>query len=387
MIKMIESASRKMQTMVRHLPYLLLLISVFSLFVSCQREPLEVYYRGTADVMVNVDWMSKFGEKPSGMTIVLAKDGDEVVYTDFTNDVDSHEMMLEPGDYKMLIINRTYSEFGTLGFEERKSFSRIYAYAQQLQRTTEFWDPNVSYMQEPEHIGCAIDSFTILPSMTGGKPRFIPYEDRNNIPNEFEGITLNETVEPMETEMTIRVRVLGIKFMNEVIGNISGMANGFMLTQAWRRSQIGYHLLRGWKVSDVTYENGDTLKSVGYITTTIRTYGLPHGRELDTQRSDNSNVLSLCFTLVDGKQHVFRYPVGKMIKYKKANSSRHADGNENASYFAKTDVTLELDLVVDAPFFEEEELPNLPYAQPSGTGAFDAEVADWGDDEIVDVPM
>lgn len=378
-----------MQTMVRHLPYLLLLISVFSLFVSCQREPLEVYYVGKADVVINVDWMSKFGEKPSGMTVIFAKDGDDIVITDVTNAVDQYETMLEPGDYKMLIFNHSFNEFGSIRFGQPKSFSNIHAYARELQRTNDFWDSNASYMREPEHIGCAIDSFTILPSQTGGKPRFISYKDRNSIPTEFEGITLYETVETMETEMNIRVRVLGIKYMSGVIGSISGMADGFLLTQAWRRSQAGYHLLDSWKTSDITYEGGDTLKSVGYISTTIRTFGLPHGRELDSQRNESSNMLSLCFTLVDGTQHVFRYPVGKMIKYRTIETeSRRADEeSQEAGYFAKADVTLELDLVVDAPFYEDDEVPNLPYAQPSGSGAFDAEVSPWGDDEIIDVPM
>lgn len=387
--RMIVSTSRKMQTAVRHLSYLLLLISSISLFVSCQREPLEVYYAGKADVVINVDWMSKFGEKPSGMTVIFAKDGDDITYTDVTNSVDQYETMLEPGDYKMLIFNHSFNEFGSIRFAQTKSFNNIYAFAQQLQRTTDFWDINTSYRREPEHIGCAIDSFTILPEMTGGKPRFISYKDRNNIPTEFEGITLNETVETMETEMTIRVRVLGIKYMSTVIGSISGMADGFLLTQAWRRPQTCNHLLENWTVSDITYENNDTTKSVGYITTTIRTYGLPHGRELDSQRDSTSNILSLCFTLVDDKKHVFRYPVGKMIKYRtiEAESRRAGEESQEAGYFAKTDVTLELDLVVDAPFYDDDEVPNLPYAQPSGSGAFDAEVSPWGDDEIVDIPM
>ena len=70
--------------------------------------------------------------------------------------------------------------------------------------------------------------------------------------------------------------------------------------------------------------------------------------------------------------------MGKHIKY------RMADEN---GYFSKTDVTLELDLLLEAPFFTNPEVPNLPYAQPTGTGAFDAEVADWGDEENIDVPF
>lgn len=360
---------------------------------SCKREPLELYYTGKAQVDIDVDWTTRFTDNPkdiTGMTVIIAKlESDSIIYTDITNDIFHYEdLELEPGNYKMLIFNEYFNGFGSMAFGDRKSFNKLFAAAQQQPRTTDFWDVNVSYMKEPEAIGCAVDTFTVLPEMADGEPRFVHYKDY--IPTEFEGVQLKEIIDPMTTEMFIRVRVLGIKYMQSVIGSISGMANGFLLTQAWRRSEPGVHLLENWKVSDVTYENGDTLKSVGYVTTTIRTFGLPHGRELDSQRDSTSNLLSLCFTLIDGTQHVFRYPVGKMIKYRTTEAQSRRAGeknNDDMSYFAKTDVTLELDLIVDAPFYEDEEVPNLPYAQPKGTGAFDAEVEEWGDDEVVDVPM
>lgn len=360
---------------------------------SCKREPLELYYTGKAQVDIDVDWTTRFTDNPkdiTGMTVIIAKlESDSIIYTDITNDIFHYEdLELEPGNYKMLIFNEYFNGFGSMAFGDRKSFDKLFAAAQQQPRTTDFWDVNVSYMKEPEAIGCAVDTFTVLPEMADGEPRFVYYKDY--IPTEFEGVQLKEIIDPMTTEMFIRVRVLGIKYMQSVIGSISGMANGFLLTQAWRRSEPGVHLLENWKISDVTYENGDTLKSVGYVTTTIRTFGLPHGRELDSQRDSTSNLLSLCFTLIDGTQHVFRYPVGKMIKYRTTEAQSRRAGeknNDDMSYFAKTDVTLELDLIVDAPFYEDEEVPNLPYAQPKGTGAFDAEVEEWGDDEVVDVPM
>lgn len=360
---------------------------------SCKREPLELYYTGKAQVDIDVDWTTRFTDNPkdiTGMTVIIAKlESDSIIYTDITNDIFHYEdLELEPGNYKMLIFNEYFNGFGSMAFGDRKSFDKLFAAAQQQPRTTDFWDVNVSYMKEPEAIGCAVDTFTVLPEMADGEPRFVYYKDY--IPTEFEGVQLKEIIDPMTTEMFIRVRVLGIKYMQSVIGSISGMANGFLLTQAWRRSEPGVHLLENWKISDVTYENGDTLKSVGYVSTTIRTFGLPHGRELDSQRDSTSNLLSLCFTLIDGTQHVFRYPVGKMIKYRTTEAQSRRAGeknNDDMSYFAKTDVTLELDLIVDAPFYEEEDVPNLPYAQPKGTGAFDAEVEEWGDDEVVDVPM
>jgi hypothetical protein len=408
--RMIMSVSRKMQTASRHFASLfvcpsLIAVAYFSLFTllltlttACEREPLELYYTGKASVIVDVDWESQFGEKPTGMTIMLAKDGDSITYTDVTNDVDRYEMELEPGTYKMLIFNLTTGEFGSMRFAKTKSYDEIYAYANQLQRTTDFWDVNVAYMREPEAIGCVTDTFTVLPEMTDGEFRFVYYKDK--IPNEFEGLQLKEVVEPMTTEMYIRVKIIGFKYMAAVIGSISGMADGFLLSQQWRRQQASYHLLDNWSVvkpsatrgraptpptawtTRATRASDDSTKSVGYIATTIRTFGLPHGRELSSQRDSTSNMLSLCFTLIDNRQIVFRYPVGKYIRY------RSIDIDENiGGYFSKADVTLELDLLLEAPFFPDDVIPNLPYAQPSGTGAFDAEVAPWGDDEIIDVPM
>ncbi len=378
-----------MRWMRNMLPTALCALFAVMMVASCEREPLELYYKGKAQITINIDWESRFGQKPGGMTVMVARlESDSIIYTDITDSkIDVYdELWLEPGTYKILIFNEYFNGFGSMAFGYQKNFDKIYAVAQNQYRTVEFWDNNVSYMREPESIGCAVDTFTVLPEMIDGKPRFVYYKDK--VPNEFEGVTLNETIEPMETEMFVRVRVLGIKYMTKVIGNISGMSDGFLLTQAWRRAESGYHLLDNWKISDITYENGDTLRSVGYVSTTIRTFGLPRGRELDSQRDSTSNVLSLCFTLIDGKQHVFRYPVGKMIKYRKMDvDTRRANDTELGGIFAKTDVSLELDLIVDAPFYEEEEVPNLPYAQPTGTGSFDAEVEPWGDEENVDVPM
>ena len=374
---MIRMTSIKSMSHIRPIRFvsLIALTCLVSLFAACDRYDIELYYTGKAYVRVNVDWQTRFGETPTGMTIMLAKDGDSITFSDITNFVDYYDLELEPGTYKMLIFNRTPGEFGSMRFSQMKSFNDAFAYAQQLQRTTDFWDVNVSYLREPEHIGCVVDTFTVLQEMTDGNFRFVLWKDKKE--DLRETLTLDEVVDPMTTDLFVRVKIIGYKYMGNIIGNISGLADGFLLSQTWRRAQTGYHLLDNWTSAPAPAES-DSVTSVGYISTHINTFGLPHGRELLSQRDSTSNVLSLCFTLIDGTQHVFRYPVGKHIKY------RMADEN---GYFSKTDVTLELDLLLEAPFFTNPEVPNLPYAQPTGTGAFDAEVADWGDEENIDVPF
>lgn len=363
-----------MKKLISLLAPVLLIIGATGLTTSCDRYEVERYYTGKADVSVDIDWMSRFGERPSGMTIMLAKDGDAITFTDITNDVDHYDLKLEPGEYKMIIFNRTFNEFGTMGFYQTKSFNDVFAYAMQLQHTTEEWDVNVSYMREPEAIGCAVDTFTVLPGMTDGEFRFVNWKDK--IDGNYEKLTLREVVEPMVTELYVRVKVIGFRYMAGVVGNISGMANGFLLSQAWRRSQQGYHFLDGWTIKAAPDESTED-KSVGYITTKISTFGLPHGRELPSQRQPAHNTLSLCFTLIDNTKHVFRYNVGDKIFYR----------GKEVTEFNKHDVTLQLELDIRAPFYSDDEVPHLPYAQPSGTGAFDAEVEPWGDEEGVDVPM
>lgn len=349
-------------------------IAAMGLMTSCDRYEVERYYTGKADIRLDIDWMSRFGERPSGMTVMLAKDGDAITFTDITNDVDHYDLQLEPGEYKMIIFNRTFGEFGTMRFGQTRSFNDVFAVAQQLQRTPEEWDVNASYIREPEAIGCAVDTFTVLPEMTDGEFRFVNWKDK--IEGNYESLRLHEVVEPMTTELYIRVKVIGFKYMAAVEGSISGMANGFLLSQAWRRRQMDYHFLDSWAAKAAPGESTED-KSVGYITTKISTFGLPHGRELISQRLPAYNMLSLCFTLIDDTKHVFRYSVGDRITYREREVTK----------FDKHDVTLELDLELTAPFYSDDEVPNLPYAQPSGTGAFDAEVQDWGDDENVDVPM
>ena len=118
-----------------------------------------------SNIFVDDNYRRKFSEACSlfirdpNYCIAVKENGDDIVFTDVTNDVDQYETMLEPGDYKMLIFNHSFNEFGSIRFAQTKSFNNIYAFAQQLQRTTDFWDINTSYRREPEHIGCAIDSF------------------------------------------------------------------------------------------------------------------------------------------------------------------------------------------------------------------------------------
>ena len=203
-----------------------------------------------------------------------------------------------------------------------------------------------------------------------------------------------ETILPMTTTLNIHVKVRGIKYMRSLSsgglsGYVMGLADGFLLNQRWRRSNVGDIKLTKWKmgydddkaVPHDSLANDSLVKDgyIGWVHTSVETFGLPHGKELLQWRVPQDNYILLHFTLIDGRVFNFGYPVGLNIRYE--------GDNGTAEIFTQSDVTLVLDLVIDAPFYNEGQVPILPYAQPEGSSAFDAQVEPWSDDVDIDIPM
>ena len=352
------------------------------LLPSCTRYELELYHDGRADVHLTYDWDSLFHLRPDGMTLMLAHDGDTISYYDATNSIFENTLKLSSGRYLLTVMNRTFGEYGTMRFYQRQSHNDIFAVANTYHISSETaWDHGRTYMEEPERIGVAVDTFTV--------PHTIDELQFYNWREHFDADTIHlerpQVILPMTTTLNIRVKVRGISYMRAMEGYISGMADGFYLNQQWRRSEVGVLKLTNWErdystqaatraAADSTAET-----NVGWMTTTVETFGLPHGRELLRWRTPESNYIQLHFTLIDGRTVDFSYYVGKDIHY-------GADNGE-MEVFSRADVTLRLDLVIDAPFYDDDEVPIMPYAQPEGSGQFGADVQPWGDDVDVEVPM
>ena len=385
----IWNGSNKMQALVWHLASLMLL---FIVVASCYREPLELYKKGDSRVVISYEWQYYNGPTPNGISVMYAHNGNTITQSHVTHDLsgETNEQMAN-GTYKQLVMTNTTQEYlGNMRFYYTDDFKNMMAVSNTYNITDlNAWDGGRQYMKEPMYIGVAVDSFEVKTDNDG----LIFYEyDKDG-----EVDTLNQerqdTIRSMVTTLTIRVKVRGINYINDpalggVDGYITGLADGFFLSQQWRRSDQGDIKLDHWRFDG--YEEtpaagsrraeGENEYKVGWIATDIQTFGLPHGRELLCQRTEKSNYLKLHFTRINGEPIEFSYDVGKMVHYE------GDDGSLNLS-FKLTDVALQLDLEIDANTVGEDDVPTIPYTQPSGTGAFDAEVQPWGDDENVDVPM
>ena len=347
--------------------------------LSCQRDPLELYYNGQADIHITYDWESKFGQKPDGMTLMLAHDGDSITFTDFSNDVDETVTRLNSGIYKLMVMNNTFGEYSKVSFYNRKSYNDFMVKLKTYYVESEnLWDNGRTYMEEPEKIGIGTDTFSVKSSVDS----IVFYDYRETAHPDTVHLQRHVVIYPMSTTLKVRVKVRGISNMKEMEGYITGMADGFYPNQGWRTKEAGTIKLSGWtpeKRSSTRADEPEEEDNVGWMTCNVETFGLPHGRELLKDRVPESNYIMLHFTLLDNSSIDFAYRVGKEIRY---------EGDDGTmTSFLQTDVALELNLEIDTPYYENDDVPILPYAQPSGTGAFDAEVEDWGEDVNVDVPM
>ena len=356
------------------------------LLISCYREPLELYVKGSSEVQISYDWSRYNGPIPNGLTLMYALNGDRFTEAYPTHDITLEEReKMDNGFYKMIVMTKTPEEYekqGTMNFYNKNSYENMMAVSTTYDITSETaWDKGRRYMNQPEPVGVAIDSFEVNVDNDGR----IFYEYDRGADSDTLRQKKEVTILPMTTTLNIRVKIVGINYLKDpqlggADGYITGMADGFYVSQKWRRSQTGDIKLNNWRKETTAGSRASNPGGVGYIVTSIETFGLPHGKELLAQRTEASNFLKLHFTKLDGDPIEFSYNVGKLIRYRGDTGSLEAD-------FSIEDVALQLDLQIDAPFMNEDDVPHIPYAQPSGTGAFDAEVSPWGDEESVDVPM
>ena len=259
-------------------------IIVLVFFASCDRYDLELYYNGAADVDISYDWLSRFGEHPEGMTLLIAHDGDSIGYADISNEVDRTQMPLLSGEHRLTAMNRSFSEYSTMNFYQRNSHDGLFAQSNMwIVRSAYAWDDGTRYLEEPEYIGVATDTIVIPKTIDD----LVFYDYRGHAEADTLHESRKEVIMPMTTTLHISCRVVNIQYMRSVEGFITGMADGFLLNHVWRRTETGLLKLSNWTTDSIIHID-------------VQTFGLPHGRELLQQRQPEHNYLRLHFTLIDG---------------------------------------------------------------------------------------
>ena len=119
-----------------------------ALAFSCQRRPLEYMYQPTVRTIVkfiwkvNVDAEVDVYQKPTGVTLYFFRN--DKYYNSFTTaNVDSCEVQLEPGRYKLYMISQSPEEFWKMEFDNMTDYDAA---------ETQLRESNVSWTRGMEDV-------------------------------------------------------------------------------------------------------------------------------------------------------------------------------------------------------------------------------------------
>ena len=361
---------------------LLLLMAVLLpvLLSSCERRPLEVEVGNKVLVKVRVKWNVSIVagniEPPTGMTVRIWGADNKVAYTESTNNEFVYAS-LSPGTYRMVIFNELPSDYleGGMSFFDYDNFDRIALRSTHYSRRAGALAAEALHIVSPEspRMGVAVDTFQVSADMVNKDTLiFMSFDDyRNNgyqATQEYEQLLeLQEEPFPMTVDLWLKLKVKHHKSLYSMEGSLTGMADGFYLTQVVRTKETGALWFSprhdNWKRESYGEETDET----ELLYTKVASYGLPNGKELVAERNEADNVLSLRLTLINGSQYDLSYNVGKNIEY------ITPEGVERRVRYRQD--LQNLQLVVELP-----DLIDLPEVDPENSGAgFDAKVDEWED--------
>jgi hypothetical protein len=336
-----------------------ILIASLVLVCACDRRPLEYVSDDNTAVTIKYDWETAVGAPPSGVTL-MAYGSDGSTQQNISNNTTSMPLNLGVGMWKMLSFNLSTTEFNSFTFNKMNNYDSAQVKLNDIESSTYTngsWDAGVEYKQEPEDLAVITDTIRITEEMLSGSTNF----NTTGSDSTTKKYIIKETPRPVNTKLTIRIRVNNINSIKSSIGSINGMAGGYILTTHHASTDKATFLLQDMKATI-----DSTGATNGWLTINLSTFGLPYGKENINSRIDDDNVLTLYLQLSDNKtEKLFTYNVGKIINYAQE-VTRALEPTSN--------VTQNLLLIInDGP-----ELPKIDNNSSGGSG-FDAEVDDWGD--------
>lgn len=332
---------------------LLMLISLF-FSQSCTNKELSEKQPSTARVRVNTDWNNFSSiEKPTGMSVLVYDINGKAVRTALTNDITHADFELIPGIYKVLAYNQSPSEFGTVRFDNMETWDAAAVYAEATKSAWYKSKAPEQVLTTPEWIGTGnAENLEVNVGMVKASPSI-----RKTKGTEYPETNILCTLEPKNIIYTVSVTVYikGIHNLKAARASLDGMAAGYMLGEGQPSEDVCTHLLEDWTITRNTSD-----PTQGYIKTDITSFGLPYGHKGNA--SENSLKLSLL--LVDNQTKLdYEFPVGD-------------------NFQKGEDTVLRLEII--------KTLDNaLPDVKPENgaSGGFDVNVDDWGDEDIIDIPV
>lgn len=298
---------------------------------SCEKGCLCHTELGKSKVWLDADWSAFGKEEPTGITVIFENEatGEKTKVT--THKTSKPESLLLTGQYKVLGVNQSPSEFGSMRFEDLEDLESAKAIGVEAGSPT-WLDLGGKLIEEPEWLAIGTTRAEVEGNGYYGNCGCLSCECVA-----FHGQPEHLGILMMENAIwTIRIEVEieGTEYLSKVRGAISGVPEGLLL---WDAKPIGdaAQLLSEWKG----------------LSTEIRCFGFPEKPELILQ-----------FLLIDGKTTEERWvPAYNII--------------------------IEKDEMEKTALLKAKIGHKLPEVSAPVGGGFDASVDDWGEPGDIELPM
>ena len=332
---------------------------------SCNRRELTYDYV-SCKVEVNVDWSTledKQSQPPSGMTVMFYPQKGGRIIKSQTNNVEQTVVSLQAGVYDVLVFNQITTDFGTVGFKGMDKFASAEVYAKP---TDSKWyqtkgDDEV-VVRIPEYIAAAtVESFEMTEELVEESM------SRKNSGETSPLLKINLEPKLVVQDIKLQVKIIAINNLLDTRATLKGISTGYHFASKTSSSNRGVHLLEDWKKSLYGGESKD-----GEIYTSLSSFGLPNVSSDTRVESNWSGSLEFELLLADNET----------ISKWNVPLSKHIEMNPDSDH--NIDILIQVGLSTDT----DDKPIELPDVKPEGGGGgFDPDLGDWGDEDIIDLPL
>ena len=320
------------------------------LLVACDRR--ELTYSLEAAITISADWShSGLNEKEQdyGATAIFyPTDGGSPIVA-LMGDRTYKTLRLKEGSYNVILFNRSFDDFGNLGFRGEENYRTLEAHAKNIETRNESFPERIITESPDELAADCIEGFEVTSDMLENySPAITKQGNRNSAGNE-NGCHLCFIPKKLTQKITVKIRIKGMNNVRNATCKLDGIAESVFLVSGQASEKTVTQELR---LSNPVYDSGSLTE--GTLSSTVSVFGfdieIPHNLHLKAE-------------LVDGKT-TFEESFNDLT------ISRLDEGDGTMSIF--------IDMAC------ENTVPNV---RTEGSSGFDADVDEWGDEVNSDLDI
>lgn len=322
----------------------------FFMLVACSHR--EQVYSLETEIMISADWSrSGLNEKEQdygATTVFYPTDGSSPIMV-LMGDRTYKTVYLKEGRYDVVLFNRSFDDFGNLGFRGEDAYRTLEAHATNVV-TKDVPSTEIIIMDSPDELAAdCMESFEVTPGMSGNYSSGMTNWGGKKIDGSKNGCQLCFLPQKLTQKITVKIRIKGMNNIRNATCKLDGIAESVFLASGQISEKT---VAQEFCLGNPVYNSGSATD--GTLSASISVFGF------DTEISHN---LHLRAELVDGKTTFEE-------SFDDLKISQLEEGDGRMSIF--------IDMMC------EKKVPNV---KVEGSSGFDANVDDWEDEVNSDIDI